>query len=261
MNVPFKNITKVDTSKGVPVWLTNMHDIRSFAEVHNAPADKTAVMQNLTELNGLIELIKKNFLNGRDIGSNAIILSIACINFLSIKSPNATCSAFLDYIVHHKFGGVAYTGNSAKIVTVTRDDQVPAMLPFVLRDNDSIVAGYGVYIAAIKGTSSIANHLSSDRKTADEFIRLFLGIEIGGLSESEAEEKIKSETAKMEKFTKFNTLYHDYPVEDKPAKNTVYILFSMRRGKVLDLVDMKIPGVEICPHPILTIATHNTTLE
>lgn len=254
MNVPFKNITKVDTSKGVPVWVINMHDFRSFAETHGAP-DKTGAMRNLTELNELIDLIKKNFINGRDIGSTAILLSIACINFLSLFSPNATCSAFLKYVAFSKFGGVAYTGNSAKIVTVTRDDQVPAMLPFVLRDNDPIVAGYGVYLAQYNlGTGASS---PNDEK----IFNLLMGIDISKMSAADAD-KVAGAKMTTHLFGKHNTLYHDYAIDANTKVNTpaLYTLFSMRKGAVLDLVDMKLPNIEICPHPILTIATHNNTL-
>jgi hypothetical protein len=252
MNVPFKNITKADTSKGVPVWVTNLHDVRTFAASHNGPHDsntdagKKAITANMGELTEFITLVKTYFTNNRDIGSSTILLSIACLNFLSLHAKNAITKEFIDYIAYHKFGGVAYTGNSDKIVTVTRDDQVPAMLPFVLRDRDPIVAGYGVYLASVEYDVN-----EKDVKT-NKFLH--------GIDTS----KIKPEALKQKKKELFagkcNTLYNDYVYELDESKSApkIYILFSMRKAKV-DAIATKYHNVHICTSPVLTIATHNQT--
>lgn len=249
MNVPLKNITKIDTSKGVPVWKTSMSDIRAYAEIAKDNAEKQVIQSDMQEL---VTLIKNHFLNGRDIGANTILLSIACINFLLLKSKKQHVHTFLMHVAERMFNGVAYTGNSAKVVTVTRDTQVPVMLPFVLREKDTIVAGYGVYVVRYTFHEKFKNEnekifsflfdtdAPSDKDTTDQNIRKIFP-------------------------HKINTLYNDYEITEEDIENSakngtpIYMLCTRTKGEIEDLAAKQHSWLHVCTQPILTIGTHDLT--
>lgn len=229
MNVPFKNITKVDTSKGVPVWTTSMVHIRAYPALV-ADGDAARQTEIASALTDLVALIRKHFLDGRDIGTHTILLSIACINFLantgdrSLSAEHAAIiREYLDLLVHSKFGGIAYTGNSDKNVTVTRDTIVPSMLPFVLRERDPLVAGYGVYVARITVTHRAG--LFADR----DFSFFVIDDDASTFSQHKKDECV----AKLLPPT-INTLYNDHTYADadwdaliaKHGSAVVYVLFA-----------------------------------
>lgn len=273
MNVPIKNITKVDTSKGVPVWTTSMCDIRGYAEYYVAkeggPLDETArreaIIKHKEEMNQIVELIKTNFTNQAEIGSNTILLSISCINFLSLSVTHKCCASFVKHVFDHKFGGIAYTGaQTQKVVTVTRETLVPSMLPFVLRDNDRIVSGYGVYAC-----SMIVPDINSFSITPTAAGFLFEKEKDGIM---EQWEKLTSDKEKKDYLvsllipTKGDTLYHNYNPADlifqeSKEKRRLYYLCALSHYKSNEFRNLNNEnGISVSSTPILTIETQNNTL-
>lgn len=279
MNIPIKNIMKVDTSKGVPVWSTCMHDIRSYAthylhkENKKAPEEglvsKNKLVDYQEQMNEIVMLIKNNFTNNAELGNNIILLSVSCINFLSlsIKKEHKCCASFIKHIFFNKFSGVAYTGaQTQKVVTLTRETLVPAILPFVLRDHDRIVSGYGVYAYSIGKNSDNASEIDS-QDLKDKYAFMF---ERTPEDFSNVKEKLKDEESAKQFLSsiimpaKGDTLYHNYdPLEllkDRGGEATLYSLCTLSRHNVEKYHNLKKVGIKLSLNPILTIETQNNTL-